>query len=486
MRVVGVAATCAAILGWAGSTVVVSPLAGITLWIAAGTLCLTPFVLLLASVFVPRFFCRFLCPMGAAFDVVGWLGKKLGVPRISARWVPNLRFVFLIAAIAAAFFGVAGALILDPTVLFKGFVLLSPYSWGLILVPILLFLTLIIPKFWCVRGCPLGALQDTAFFPFRWIKKLMGKEQKEEQPDLRGIAQRRYAWAATILGLTAAGAYGAYSKQEESKKSSQRNPLILPPGAGTELQMASQCARCGACFKSCPTKLIQPIPFEQSPILWGAPNVDFQTDSDHPAYCEYTCNKCSGVCPTGAIAKLTLEEKQKVVLRLKGGNSSNNQMEPLLLPPGAGTEEQMSEQCVRCGRCINACPTHLLQPISLEQSPALWGAPKVEFQTRSGQLTFCEYTCNKCSEVCPTGAIEKLTLKEKQKVVLRPVTLNYSECRLNFEKECSICVNECPVSAIEKQWSEEQYLTILTVNLDVCVGCGKCAANCPEKALTCD
>ena len=382
LRVVGVAATCAAILGWAGSTIVVSPLAGVTLWIAAGTFCLTPFVLLLASVFVPRFFCRFLCPMGAAFDVVGWLGKKLGVPRISARWVPNLRFVFLIATIAATFFGVAGALILDPTVLVKGFVLLSPYSWGLILVPILLILTLIIPKFWCVRGCPLGALQDAAFFPIRWIKKLLGKEQNEDQPDLRGIAQRRYAWAATILGLTAAGAYGAYSKQEESKKSSSRNPLILPPGAGTELQMASQCARCGACFKSCPTKALQPISFEQSPILWGAPQVDFQTDSDHPAYCEYTCNKCSEVCPTGAIAKLTLEEKQNVVLR--------------------------------------------------------------------------------------------------------PVTLNYSECRLNFEKECSICVNVCPTSAIEKQWSDEQYLTILTVNMDLCVGCGKCAANCPEKALRCD
>lgn len=382
LRVVGVAATCAAILGWGGSTIVVSPLAGITLWIVAGTLCLIPLSLLILSAFVPRFFCRFLCPMGAAFDVVGWLAKKLGVPRISARWVPNLRFVFLIAAIAAAFFGVAGALILDPTVLVKGFVLLSPYSWGLILVPVLLFLTLFIPKFWCVRGCPLGALQDAAFFPFRWIKKLMGKEQKEEQPDLRGIAQRRYAWAATILGLTAAGAYGAYSKQEESKKSSQRNPLILPPGAGTELQMASQCARCGACFKSCPTKAIQPIPFEQSPVLWGAPNVDFQSESDQPSYCEYTCNKCSEVCPTGAIAKLTLEEKQKIVLR--------------------------------------------------------------------------------------------------------PVTLNYSECRLNFEKECSICVNVCPTSAIEKQWSDEQYLTILTVNMDLCVGCCKCAANCPEKALTCD
>lgn len=361
---------------------IVSPLAGLTLWFAIGTFCVLPFTLLIISAFVPRVFCRFLCPMGAAFDVVGWLAKKLGVPRISARWVPNLRFVFLVAVIAAAFFGIAGALILDPTVLFKGFILLSPYSWGLILVPILLFLTLFIPNFWCVRGCPLGALQDVVFFPFRIVKKLLNRQDEKPSEDLHSIAQRRYAWAATILGLTAAGAYGAYTKQEESKKSSQRNPLILPPGAGTELQMASQCARCGACFKSCPTKAIQPIPFEQSPALWGAPNVDFQSESDHPSYCEYTCNTCSEVCPTGAIAKLTLEEKQKIVLR--------------------------------------------------------------------------------------------------------PVTLNYSECRLNFEKECSICVNVCPTSAIEKQWSDEQYLTILTVNMDLCVGCGKCAANCPEKALTCD
>ena len=136
LRVLGVAATTAAVLGLGVSTIVVSPLAGITLLIAAGTVYLTPFVLLAASFFFPRFFCRFLCPMGAAFDVVDWIGKKLGVPRISARWFPNVRFVLLTAAILAALFSVGGALLLDPTALFKGFALILPYSWGLILVPI--------------------------------------------------------------------------------------------------------------------------------------------------------------------------------------------------------------------------------------------------------------------------------------------------------------------------------------------------------------
>lgn len=108
------------------------------------------------------------------------------------------------------------------------------------------------------------------------------------------------------LGLsTAALAILAVSKKNPAKN----EYLIRPPGALQEDEFLKTCIRCGACMKVCPENFLAPSIVEGgildlfSPI--GKP--DF-------GYCLYNCNLCGKACPTGAIKKLSVSEKQKFVI----------------------------------------------------------------------------------------------------------------------------------------------------------------------------
>jgi len=95
------------------------------------------------------------------------------------------------------------------------------------------------------------------------------------------------------------------------KSGSLHERLIRPPGAVEEKEFLRRCVKCGECMKVCITNGLQPTLFEAglegiwSPIL--VPRI---------GYCEYRCTLCGQVCPTGAIRRLTLEEKMKVKIGL--------------------------------------------------------------------------------------------------------------------------------------------------------------------------
>ncbi|MDH5768926.1 MAG: 4Fe-4S binding protein, partial [Nitrospirota bacterium] len=95
-------------------------------------------------------------------------------------------------------------------------------------------------------------------------------------------------------------------------KSGFLNPkLIRPPGSLEEKEFLKRCVKCGECMKVCITNGLQPTLLEAglegiwSPLL--IPKI---------GYCEYRCTLCGQVCPTGAIKKLELKEKVKVKIGL--------------------------------------------------------------------------------------------------------------------------------------------------------------------------
>jgi len=83
--------------------------------------------------------------------------------------------------------------------------------------------------------------------------------------------------------------------------------LIRPPGARPEATFLSRCVRCGECMKVCPDNALQPAWHEAG--LEGA-----WTPVLKPrlGYCEFNCKFCGEVCPTGAIERLALPDKQKL------------------------------------------------------------------------------------------------------------------------------------------------------------------------------
>jgi len=87
-----------------------------------------------------------------------------------------------------------------------------------------------------------------------------------------------------------------------------RTPLIRPPGA-RENGLETRCIRCGLCVRACPTGAIQPALLEGGlESLWTPVLVP------RLGYCDYSCNACGQVCPVEAIPPLTLEEKRQAVL----------------------------------------------------------------------------------------------------------------------------------------------------------------------------
>jgi polyferredoxin len=88
---------------------------------------------------------------------------------------------------------------------------------------------------------------------------------------------------------------------------SRPNPdLIRPPGSLAEPDFLARCVKCGECMKVCPTNALQPTLLEA-----GLEGVWSPLLNPLMGYCEFNCTLCGQVCPTGAIRRLTVEQKRE-------------------------------------------------------------------------------------------------------------------------------------------------------------------------------
>ncbi len=141
----------------------------------------------------------------------------------------------------------------------------------------------------CDDLCPRGAVH------FGFSRQLSGAG-----PDLG----KRRIFGAAVAGMIAAPLLWV-SPLKKAVASEPR--LIRPPGSLAEEEFLRRCVKCGQCLKVCTTNGLQPTLLEAglegiwSPVL--VPRI---------GYCEYRCTLCGQVCPTGAIRSLSLEEKADV------------------------------------------------------------------------------------------------------------------------------------------------------------------------------
>jgi polyferredoxin len=82
--------------------------------------------------------------------------------------------------------------------------------------------------------------------------------------------------------------------------------LIRPPGSLPEPEFLKRCIKCGQCERVCPTNVIQPdIANAGLEGLW-TPTLNMRTGSSG---CQMNCTACSHICPTAAIRPISIEEK---------------------------------------------------------------------------------------------------------------------------------------------------------------------------------
>ncbi len=110
-----------------------------------------------------------------------------------------------------------------------------------------------------------------------------------------------------LIGSIAAGviAVPAIKATRSTGQLSARS--LRPPGAVPEDQFLDRCIRCQECVQVCSSTggCLQPSLLETGWEGFWSPIANMRA-----GYCEYQCNLCAKVCPSGAIHEITLEDKK--------------------------------------------------------------------------------------------------------------------------------------------------------------------------------
>ena len=443
--------------------------------------------ILVPTMFLGRFFCGWICPLGSLHHFFSSLRseRKRGMQLIESnrykRW-QTTKYYVLFAVLAAAVMGTGIVGWLDPLSLLVrslglsilpatdyglrailsalehsryafvqsaggglhfilGALLLSfkqPYfRQGVWLGAIFIFLLALnfrVTRFWCRALCPLGALL--------------------------GIVSR---WS--ILGLV---------KNTDHCKDCNRCLLRCQGGddpIGGVPWRQPECHLCLNCIEDCPDHGLQ---FRLFPVQRST-GVNLQRRK-----------LLTGLGAGVAIVPL---------MRSTPGFASERH-ERLLRPPGALDEDYFLSRCIRCGECMKVCPNNALHPaLSQAGVEGLWTPVMIP------RIGYCETSCVLCSQVCPTGAIWEITSKEKGWAAspvqdakpIRVGTAFYDRGRClpwAMATECIVCEEWCPTSP------KAIYLVPATVadgegqvkqvkqpylNPARCVGCGACEYACPVQ-----
>ncbi|HNX51752.1 MAG TPA: 4Fe-4S binding protein, partial [Thermoanaerobaculaceae bacterium] len=219
-------------------------------WLAAGLL----LGILVASRFIPRLFCRALCPLGALLG----LFARFSLFRIRRR-------ASACTDCGACTFACQGA---DEPLgshrVHECHVCLN-----------------------CLPACPKAALGYAA---------LPALPPAPAQPDF----SRRTAIGTAIVTLTV----GPLLRASGGGRDAARADLIRPPGALPEGEFLKQCVKCSLCQQACPTGALHPAIAQAGVEGFWSPVLIARR-----GWCEFACTRCGEVCPTGAIAKLTSARK---------------------------------------------------------------------------------------------------------------------------------------------------------------------------------
>jgi polyferredoxin len=82
--------------------------------------------------------------------------------------------------------------------------------------------------------------------------------------------------------------------------------LIRPPGALEETAFLTRCIKCGQCMRVCPTNVIQPALWQAGAEGLWTPMLNFRIGTSG---CQQNCVACSHICPTAALRPLSVEER---------------------------------------------------------------------------------------------------------------------------------------------------------------------------------
>lgn len=158
----------------------------------------------------------------------------------------------------------------------------------------------------------------------------------------------------------------------EDKQAPKRNTPLTPPGSLSAQNMARHCTACQLCVAECPNDVLRPSTDIQKLMQ---PTMSYER-----GYCRPECNRCSEVCPAGAIKPIKHENKSSIQIGHAVWIKKN------CVPITDGKE---------CGNCARHCPAGAITMIN--SNPKDDTSPKIPAINTSHCIG-----CGACENLCPS------------------------------------------------------------------------------------
>lgn len=170
-----------------------------------------------------------------------------------------------------------------------------------------------------------------------------------------------------------------------------------------------------------------------------------------------------------------------VPLGLTARSRAEGREQTELRPPGAVTEWQYGQLCLRCGNCVRSCPSQIITTRWQAESWSTWLTPEITFDS-----DYCREDCVACMQSCPSGALTGPSQGIESKPAIGLAQVNLDACLLAEGRECrTMCLDACPYEAITlHEWTFEDDRRYPIVDSEKCPGCGACEVACtPMNAI---
>lgn len=228
----------------------------------------------------------------------------------------------------------------------------------------------------CMGVCHRAAISFTHKKP-QGVKHDEVKKSESVSQEMVNSARRAFLFGSV---LATASAVLAQDKKKvdgglaiiEDKVSPERSTPLTPPGSLSAQNMARRCTACQLCVSQCPNGVLRP---STNLLTMMQPTMSYER-----GYCRPECTRCGEVCPTGAIQKISREEKTAIQI----GHAVWVKKNCVVMTDG-----------IECGNCARHCPTGAITMISSDtQNEASLKIPAINAARCIG--------CGACENLCPS------------------------------------------------------------------------------------